>query len=187
MLKIDEIKQFMQESLFSQKMRLARIGQKYYEAEHDILNYRMFYFNSDGKLVEDTFRNNAQISHPFFTELVDQCTQYMLSGKDKMIRSDIPELQEFLNEYFNDDFISEIEEVLTGVQTKGWEYMFVYMGEDERLKFQCADSMNVVEVRDNESSDGCEYVIYWYVDRITKEIKILQEFKSGMKTRLIFM
>ena len=82
MLSEAEILKFIMEDKTSQKKKLASIGQKYYEAEHDILQYRMFYFNADGKLVEDTTRSNIKIPHPFFTELVDQAVQYMLSGKE---------------------------------------------------------------------------------------------------------
>ena len=49
----------------------AREGQRYYDGQNDILDYRMFYFNADGKLVEDTTRSNVKIPHRFFTELVD--------------------------------------------------------------------------------------------------------------------
>ncbi len=75
-LKEDEILKFIQEDKVSTKKNLASIGQKYYDADHDIMHYRMFYFNADGKLVEDTTRSNVKISHPFFTELVDQAVQY---------------------------------------------------------------------------------------------------------------
>ena len=72
MLKEDEILKFIQEDKVSTKKNLASIGQKYYDADHDIMHYRMFYFNADGKLVEDTTRSNVKISHPFFTELVQK-------------------------------------------------------------------------------------------------------------------
>lgn len=119
MLKESEILHFISEDKTSMKKQLAKTGQKYYEAEHDILQYRLFYYNADGKLVEDTTRSNMKIPHPFFTELVDQAVQYMLSGKDengelKLMKSDLPELQTRLDEYFDDDFISELSEVLTG-------------------------------------------------------------------------
>ena len=58
MLNNEEILKFINEDKTSKKKRNAEIGQRYYEAEHDILNYRMFYFNSDGKLVEDNTRSN---------------------------------------------------------------------------------------------------------------------------------
>ncbi|MDO5361965.1 MAG: phage portal protein [Eubacteriales bacterium] len=173
MLKLGEIEKFISEDKTSTSKRMARIGQKYYDGEHDILDYRMFYFNSDGKLVEDDTRSNVKIPHPFFTELVDQTVQYMLSGKDGLIKSDLPELQDRLNEYFDDDFICELNDVLTGTQAKGFEYMYVYMNKDGKLSFECADSLGVIEVREKDSSDGKPYVIYYYDDRLMKENKTI--------------
>ena len=174
MLKEDEILKFIQEDKVSTKKHLASIGQKYYDADHDIMHYRMFYFNADGKLVEDTTRSNVKISHPFFTELVDQAVQYMLSGENGIIHSDIPELQSRLDEYFDDDFICELNDVLTGTMSKGFEYMYAYMNRDGKLSFECADSLGVVEIREKDTDDGCAYVIYWYVDKLTKENKVIK-------------
>lgn len=174
MLKAEEIKQFIDEDAVSSKKRMAKTGQKYYESEHDILQYRLFYYNADGKLVEDTSRNNAKIPHSFLTELNDQATQYILSVKDGMIiKSDMPELQTELDAYFNEneDFIAELSEVLTGCQNKGFEYMYAYKDENDRLAFQCADAIGVVEVEARFASDKQEHIIYWYVDRIDKKGK----------------
>lgn len=88
----------------------------------DIRNYKLYYFNADGELIEDKTRSNIKISHPFFTELVDQQVQYMLSGKDGFLKSDLPELQVFLDEDFNDneDFMSQLYETITGTIAKGF-------------------------------------------------------------------
>lgn len=186
MLTEAEILKFMQEDMLSTRKRNASVGQKYYEAEHDILKYRMFYFNSDGKLVEDNTRSNVKIPHPFFTELVDQAVQYMLSGKEELIRSDIPELQDRLNEYFDDDFICELNDVLTGTMSKGFEYMYAYMNKDGKLSFECADSLGVVEVREKDTDDGCAYVIYWYIDRLTKENKTIKRIQVWDENQTTF-
>lgn len=191
MLKESEILHFISEDKTSMKKQLAKVGQKYYEAEHDILQYRMFYFNSDGKLVEDTTRSNMKIPHPFFTELVDQAVQYMLSGKNetgelKLMKSDLPELQKRLDEYFDDDFISELSEVLTGTMSKGFDYMYAYMNAEGRLAFQHADSLGVVEVRAKDTDDGCEYVIFWYVDRIAKQNKTIKRIQVWDKKETHF-
>ena len=121
MLKVEEIKRFIEEDNASMKKIYARKGQEYYEGDHDIKKCRLFYYNADGRLVEDESRSNVKIPHPFFTELVDQATQYILSG-DRFIMSDKPELQTELDKYFNDDedFIAELVEALTGCQTKGF-------------------------------------------------------------------
>mgnify|MGYP001528614152 FL=1 len=78
MLTIPEIKAFIDNDASSDKKRFARVGQKYYEGDHDIRKYRLYFINADGALQEDKNRSNIKISHPFFTELVDQEAQYML-------------------------------------------------------------------------------------------------------------
>ncbi len=173
MLTVNEIKTFIDNDRSSIKKKLAETGLRYYEADHDIKNYRIFFIDADGQIQEDKTKSNIKISHPFFTELVDQEVQYMLSGKDGFVLSDDPALQAELDAYFNDneDFVSELYEVLTGCVSKGFEYMYAYKNTDGKTAFQCADSMGVVEVRAKETDDGCEYVIFWYVDRIGKDNK----------------
>lgn len=177
MLTEQEIRYFISDDGGSQRKRKAREAQRYYEGEHDILNYRMFYYNSDGELVEDTTRSNIKISHPFFTELVDQQVQYMLSGDDSFVRSDVEGLQSKLDEYFDEDFKAELTDLLTGTITKGFDYLFAYQNEHDRLAFQYADSLGVIEVRAKDTDDNCNYVIYWYIDRIAKNNKVIKRIQ----------
>jgi SPP1 family phage portal protein len=179
LLTIEEIKQFMSEDAASDKKKFARKGQAYYDGDHDIKDYRLFYYNSDGVLVEDKTRSNIKICHPFFTELVDQAVQYILSSDDGFFKSDIPELQKELDTYFNenDDFTSEFSDVLTGCMSKGFDYMYAYKNKDGKTAFQCADSIGVIEVRAKDTDDNCEYVIYWYVDRIEKGRKKIKRIQ----------
>lgn len=177
MLTEQEIRYFISDDAGSQRKRKSREAQLYYEGEHDILNYRMFYYNSDGELVEDTTRSNIKISHPFFTELVDQQVQYMLSGDDSFVRSDVEGLQSKLDEYFDEDFKAELTDLLTGTITKGFDYLFAYQNEHDRLAFQYADSLGVIEVRAKDTDDNCNYVIYWYIDRIAKNNKVIKRIQ----------
>ena len=173
MLTTQEIKTFIDNDAASKKKQLAKMGLRYYEADHDIRQYRIFFVDADGQMQEDKTKSNIKICHPFFTELVDQEVQYMLSGKDGFVKSDIPELQNQLDEYFNEneDFLSELYEIITGCVSKGFEYAYAYKAADGKTSFQCADSIGVVEVKAKETDDGCEYVIFWYVDRIGKDNK----------------
>lgn len=167
MLKIEEIKTLIQNDKTSERKRLARIGDNYYNGIHDIRNYRIFYYDGDGNLQEDKNRSNIKIAHPFFTELVDQCVQYMFS-KYEFVKSDIPELQEELDKYFGAEFINELVDTGTDAKAKGFGYMYAYKSSNGRTKFLSADSMNVIEVRETETEDNCKYVIYWYVERVGK-------------------
>lgn len=185
MLTESEIKRFIEDDISSDKKRLAKVGQRYYEAEHDILQYRLFYYNADGELVEDRMRSNSRICHPFFTELVDQLAAYMLSFEENPIRAKptAEGLQEHLDTYFDDEFWSEIQELITGTNAKGFEYLYAFKNADGRLAFQCADSMGVVEVRAKDTDDGCDYIIYWYVDRIDKGKKQIKRIQVHDKNQ----
>ena len=183
MLTVSEIKTFIDNDSASTKKKFAKTGLRYYEADHDIRNYRLFFIDADGQLKEDKTKSNIKISHPFFTELVDQAVQYMLSGKDGFVKSDDPELQTELDAYFNEneDFMSELYEVLTGCMSKGFDYMYAFKNHEGKISFQCADSIGVVEVEARFASDKQDHILYWYVDRIDKDgkrIKRIQEWDS---------
>ena len=188
MLTVNEIQTFIDHDKASRKKQLARTGLRYYEADHDIRRSRIFFVAPDGNLKEDKTKSNIKISHPFFTELVDQEVQYMLSGKDGFIRSDDPQLQEQLDAYFNDneDFMSELYEVITGCIVKGFEYAYAYKNAEDKIAFRCADSMGVVEVKAKETDDGCEYVIFWYVDNIGKDNKVIKRIQVWDESQTYF-
>ncbi len=188
MLTVQEIRTFIDHDAESVKKKHAKEGQRYYEAEHDIKDFRVFFINADGRLEEDKYKSNIKISHPFFTELVDQAVQYMLSGKDGFVRSDKPELQGYLDEYFNEneDFTAELYELITGCMVKGFEYAYAYKNKDGRTAFACADSLGVVEVREKDTDDGCAYVIYHYVDRISRDNKEIRRIQVWDDTQTWF-
>lgn len=187
-LSISEIRTFIDNDTTSSRKLNAKIGRNYYEGKHDILNYRMFYYDADGVLTEDKYRTNSRICHPFFTELVDQLTQHILSFTENPIQAvnTAEGLQDELNAYFNEDFWSETADLLTDVESQGFGYMYAYKDENNRLKFQCADSMGVVEIRAKDTDDGAQYVIYWYVDRIKKNNKTVKKIQVWDKNQITY-
>lgn len=188
MLTVEQIQKFIENDRASSKKQDARTGLRYYEGEHDIKNHRIFFIDADGNLREDKTKSNIKISHPFFTELVDQTVQYMLSGKDGFVKSDNHDLQVLLDEYFNDneDFTAELYEILTGCIVKGYEYAYAYKRHDEKTGFQCADSIGVIEVRAKETDDQCDYVIFWYADKIGKDNKRITRIQVWDDTQTHF-
>lgn len=179
MLTAEQIRTFIEADKASPRKQQAQVGDRYYNAQHDILSKRVFFINANDQLQEDPTKSNIRKPHPFFRENVDQTVQYLMSCDEAIIRSDDPDLQTELDERFNDneDFQMELREMLTGVCTKGFEYAYTYKDVNGRSTFECADSLGVVEVRRHETEDNCEYIIYCYVDRIDKdgrEIKKIQ-------------
>ena len=171
MLTLDEIRKFMYADATSKKKKRAAEGMRYYEGRHDILNHRLFYFNDDEELVEDTTRANIKISHPFFQLLSDQLVSFFLSFDDNPIRAveNADGLQEYLDEYFNEEFWDEVGELIGGAYNKGFEYLYAFINEKKQLQFECADSMGVVEISAKHSSDGKPYVIYHFLERVERD------------------
>ena len=179
MLTTAEIKRFIDDDIGSEKKRLAAVGQRYYDADHDINKCRLFYWNADGVLVEDKMRSNIRIPHPFFTELADQYASYLLSFKENPIRAKetADGLQDHLDLYFDDDFWAEISDLVTGAYVKGFDYIYGYKNAENRLSFQWADGLGVKEVRAEDTDSHCKYIIYHYIDRIDKGRKVIRRIQ----------
>lgn len=188
MLTAAEIKSLIDADYSSDKKKLARIGRRYYEGKHDILGYKFYYLDKEGKLHEDTMRINIKKSHPFFKILVDQSVQYSLSNQEAFVRSDDPELQRWLDVYFNnnDRFRKQLSDILVGREVDGEAYAYAYKNKEGRTDFQYAQAGGVVEVRKTEADDGCEYVIYWYVDRIGKDNKKIKRIQVWDSKQVAF-
>lgn len=188
MLTEAEIKRLIDEDGLSEKKRKAKEGQRYYEAEHDILQYRMFYYNADGVLVEDKARSNSRICHPFFTELVDQLAAYIMSFEESPVKAkDTADgLQDHLDVYFNDEFWAEMLEVITGAAAKGFDYVYAFKNAEDRLEFKYADSLGVIEVRAKDTDSNCEYIIYWYIDRVGIDKKQIKRIEVYDKDQIWF-
>lgn len=164
MLGITEIKKFIDHDSNSKLKSKARKCQNYYEGKHDIKNCKFFYVDASDNYVEDETRSNIKISHPFFTELADQTVQYMLSGFDSFFTCKDEQLNKRLHEVFDDEFVSELSEGLTNCVVKGFGYMYLYLGSDERLHFQVADTLGVVEVKAKDTESKKDHIIRFYTE-----------------------
>lgn len=187
-LSIAEIKKFIADDKASEKKRRAKVGEKYYNGEHDILQSRLFYYNADGILVEDKTRANIKIVHPFFMILADQLSAYMLSTKKNPIQAKKKDdgLQDILDERFDDEFWAEIGEAITGAYAKGFEYVYRYKNADNKSVYQCADSMGVVEVLAKDADDGKDHIIYHYTDTIEKGKKTVTRIQDWTKEETVY-
>jgi SPP1 family phage portal protein len=185
MLSIEEIGRMIDDDRTSVQKAYARKAFDYYEAEHDIRFYRIFYRNGDGELVEDKNRSNARIAHPFFTELIDQQVQYMLSD-DGFISSGISELAQDLEKYFDDSFRSELAETLTDTCVYGWGYMYGYVGDKGHIEFSATPSLNVIEVRAKDTQENADHVIYYYDDYVTDTKKTVRRIEVWDKTYISY-
>lgn len=164
----NELKTAINEDKQSKAKSKARVGQRYYDYEHDILDNRIFYIDDNGVLQEDKYASNVKIPHAFFTELVDQKVQYLLSNpvelevEDEVFKDD-------LKEYYDDDFQLFLQETLEGASIKGHEYIFARTNVHDKICFQVANSLQVFPVYDDNNE--VKATVYYYDKDIYKDGK----------------
>lgn len=162
MLEPGRIASIIAKDKYCRKKKLAREGQKYYDGEHDILDYRIYYINKEGHLVEDLTKSNIRIPHPFFHEISEQEVSYILSGGVSFETED-EELGRLLGSCFGDDFTGELKEVLIDAVVRGSGYIYWYQDAGGHTRFQHADSLGIVEVKDGGPEDTVnDYILRYY-------------------------
>lgn len=146
----------------------AREGDRYYNYEHDILQNRIFYIDDNDVVQEDKNASNIKIPHAFFTELVDQKVQYLLSNPVEVEVED-DKLKEMLKEYYDDGFQLFLQEALEGTSKKGHEYVFARTNEQDKLCFQVSDSLGTFPVYGD--SNELEAIVRYYDKDIYRDGK----------------
>ncbi|KEH88622.1 portal protein [Clostridium novyi A str. NCTC 538] len=165
-----EIKKLIDRDRVSQSKAKAREGLQYYKGQHEILNYRLFYYDNNGILKEDKYRSNIKIPHLFHTELVDQKVQYLLSNPIEVITED-QELQEKLKEYINEDFQEVLQNAIEGASNKGLEYVYAYVDSSNKINFQVANSLSVIPVYDELDHYKLKSIVRYYDTKIQDQDK----------------
>lgn len=147
----------------------ARVGVDYYKGSHAIKDNRIFYLNDQNEIVEDKFASNIRIPHQFFTEIVDQKVQYLLSlPMEYEVETDDETFKDALGEYYDDEFQLFLQEMLEGASQKGLEYAYARTTTEDKLRFQVADSLGVFYVFD-ELNDPARIVRYYDEEITVKE------------------
>ena len=142
-------------------------GVQYYTGDHEILKNRIFYMNDQDDLVEDTYASNVKIPHQFFTEIVVQKVQYLLSiPMELKVTNEDDKFVEYLEEYYDEEFQLFMQEMLEGASQKGQEYAFVRTTSDDKITFQVADSLGVFYVYDDLNVP--QRLVRYYDEKITK-------------------
>ena len=156
------VQSFVAQDKGSAYQRQAQVGQDYYDYKHDILDNRIFYVDDNGQLKEDTYASNVKIPHPFFTELVDQKVQYLLSNPVEF-ETENEKLKERLKEYIDADLHVALQDVMQGASIKGAEFIYARTTSQDKLKFEAADSLQTRPVY-NDDNETVAIIRYYNRD-----------------------
>lgn len=120
-------------------------GEDYYNFKHDILNYRMFYTDNEGNIKEEFNRSNIKIAHAFFTELVDQKVDYLLSNPVQ-IKTDETTLEEYLKGYIRPNWQKVLRSAVKWASIKAKSYVYAYYDDNNQLRFGFVDASGVIPI-----------------------------------------
>ncbi|MGT2755383.1 phage portal protein [Streptococcus ovis] len=177
---VADIKTMVANDRASVLKRDMRTGINYYNGRHDIEDYRLFYFNNEGQIVEEKYRSNTKIAHQYFTELVDQKVQYLLSNPIEVTTEQVG-LQEYLDDYIDEDFQLMLQELVEGASQKSIEYVFWKKDQDKRIRFKTADAFKIVPIYDGFYN--IDQLIYYYDDEIIIDGKLKTVTKIQLWTK----
>ena len=177
MLSISEIKMYLDKDRTSAKKKDARVGERYYNGDNDIRHYRIFYIDKDGQPQEDKTRSNIKKPSNFFKENVDECVNYFLSGEDRIVRSDDPQLQSYLDDYFDGEFKDELGDLLSYTIRQGRAWFYNYKNKEDRLSFKACGNIEIIQVEGKYASDGKDHIIYYYPEHDITEDKIVTKIQ----------
>ena len=134
-------------------------SEQYYKNNTDInINGRMVLGEHGLERAENVADN--RLAHDYFSLIVDQKIQYLLS-KEWTVESDNDNILEQLNKIFNQDFKNKFQRVAKDAVVKYYGWLFVYpQGND--LKFQRLEAKNVIPFWSDIDKTELNAVIYFY-------------------------
>lgn len=158
--------------LVSNEKKAMKDSLNYYNGKHDILNYKMYYFDSNGQLREEKTRSNIKIPHRFYTQLIDQKIGYLLSNAVE-ISSKNERLNNRLKQYITSDFQAMLYELVEGASLKGWETVYFYYNSEGFIQFDVVDSFNLFYLKDDKGKIA-QVVRYYSINTVNdgKQTKI---------------
>ena len=161
----------IKEQIGKESYSSAQTANRYYESDHDIKNNRIFYLDDNGVLKEDKYATNVQIPHSFFTELVDQKVNYLMSNPVRFEVKENDELQRLIDEYVDEDFQLFVSELLEDVSISGATYAYMRTNADDKLCFQVSRFLKTFMVYDETYDEVA--VIRYYKKQMQVENKLL--------------
>ncbi|MFL2134929.1 phage portal protein [Ruoffia sp. FAM 24228] len=142
-----ELTKIINQDLISTEKKDMKVSKRYYEKEHDILDYRLFYVDSDGVTKEEKNRSNIKIPYPFYTEIIDQKVNYLL-GQQIEFKTNNEQLESLLKNYIDPNFHQLLNDLVEGASLKGREGVHYYYDSKGMIRFEIADSYNLIFLND---------------------------------------
>lgn len=136
--------EFQQSELYKEMQK----AEEYYKGKHDILEKKRYWIDRTGTKREEDKLSNNKLIHPYFTKLVNQKVNYLLS-KEFSLQVDEKDPQavafrDACTEYFDKAFMRRLKTVGRHAIINGISWIQVYYNEQGKLSFKRIPSREVI-------------------------------------------
>ncbi len=171
------IKIYIDEFNNSKERKLMLKGEKYYKAENDIINRKIYRYENE-KPIEDETKANNKLIHSFMHEQVEDKVNYLLVKPYTMECKDTGYLDKVLTT-LGKRFQKRLAQLGTETSNKGIAWLHVYIDKKGNLKHKKVPSEQVIPLWvDNDHEELQALIRYYEVETYEgKEKKIITKIE----------
>jgi SPP1 family phage portal protein len=165
----------------SQLKKWMRLGENYYNGNHDYQQHKNYYWASEGKQIEAKTRANNLIISSYYTFGEDQKIEYLL-GKPPTVGVDEPyiedednptpeekkaikraeKFQTAINKELGRKFVNTLTECAHGASRKAIEWLHFYVNTNSELEFVIVPSQQIIPIYDVQYENRLIQIIRYY-------------------------
>lgn len=174
----------------SPQRKLMITGKRYYDGDHDILSRKREVIVENGARMEDINLPNNKLVDNQFAKMVDQKTNYLLS-KPITYESEDEAYNELLADILGAGFQRKLRNVGIDAFCGGGSWLYIYIGDDSKLKFQRFSPWEVLPFWKDSDHDELDcavrvYEVEAYEGRELKTIEKVEVFKVDGLERYVW-
>lgn len=154
------IKIYIDEFEQSEERQLMIKGEKYYRVENDILDRKMYRYENEKPVLDET-KPNHKLAHGFMHEFVEDKVNYLLSKPLSMTCEDKRYL-ELVQETLGKRFQHRLVQLGTEASNKGIAWMYVYIDDDGQFKTKKIPSEQCISLWIDNDHEELQALIRYY-------------------------
>lgn len=159
----DIIMQYINEFNMSQQKSWMQEGQKYYDAQNDILQRQTQKMNlSDGTVVEDPSKANNKLVHPYMKNMVDEKCGYLLSRPFSLSSKNSEYVQQ-VQDVLGTDFQYDLNGIGIESSNKGIAFVHVYIDEAGTFRYMLIPAEQCIPIWKDSMHKELEALIRVYI------------------------
>lgn len=154
------IKEYINDFELSEERKLMIKGEKYYRVENDILDRKMYRYENEKPVLDET-KANHRLAHGFMHEFVEDKINYLLSKPYSMDCEDKDYLK-LVQETLGKRFQHRLTQLGREASNKGIAWLYVYIDEDGNFKTMKIPSEQCIPLWVDNDHEELQALIRYY-------------------------